>query len=492
MGLGKPRTNPYHKVLSRLSEFLALFYLVKRAEGPPVITNHDPSSLQATRRRFLKNLCFICDYKKGGDTTTSIAVEDQPDCFKFWVAANVAPDPKVIAFLNSILDSLRDAGTLDGGQRQTLKDTLTRESIRFAIPRLKKECKMLSRAAKKAKASLEGGLIRDLIDEDKLMELKAWLPQFHCNTDTDILPLCQSAYRARNDPQMRTLQDLSHEDAIQSELAKSFRMVRHFVGRLAEHIRVPGLLVEDAARLESLLDVYRVAPVEAPTPATVPLPDGLTNLKSITKRMLKADDPRLDDFQHYLSNLDQQTGLEARVRDMYGGEDTKPRVHAELQMLEFFHRSGRAFVDNDRYVACSKLACLCCKLYFRHHPGRFVEPDSHQKAYTNWRPILLPQGDKDRLFREQRAILANVSKDISGMVENQIALQQSNVISQQDSVTNITGSVDYSFESSDFEDESVNEDEVQSADEAPSTQAVLNENGDSSDSDGESDGGAAL
>lgn len=284
--------------------------------------------------------------------------------------------------------------------------------------------------------------------------------QFNYSTEADILQLCQTTYRARRDPQTRTLQVLSREDGAALEHAKAFKIVEHFIGRLAERIRAPRELVEDASRLGTLLNSYRVAAIPAPAPATVPPADGLTNLNSIAKRMLRAGDPKLGDFQKFLAKLDEHMGLEDRVRTMYDREDIRPSVHAELQMLEFFHRGERVFFDNDRYIACSKFACLGCRLYFRHHPGRFVEPDSHQKVYTNWRPIILHEREEDPLFLEQRAILSHVSEDVSNLLETDIALRRMNVVSHPDSITNITESVDSVFDPSEFEYESSGEYEM--------------------------------
>lgn len=153
-----PRLNPYNKLLSRLFEFLALFSILKKAAGPHVITNHDSSTLEATRRRFLKNLCFICDYKKGGDTTTSIAVENRPDCFMFWVAGNVTPSRKVVDFLSGVLGHLQGAEAADTVEKKRLEAKLTGDFIRFSTPRLKKECKLLCNAARKCQDYLSTGI----------------------------------------------------------------------------------------------------------------------------------------------------------------------------------------------------------------------------------------------------------------------------------------------------------------------------------------------
>ncbi|WAO94014.1 Hypothetical protein NCS54_01157600 [Fusarium falciforme] len=481
--------SPYSRILSRFFEFLALFSILRKAEGPHVIINYNLSTLEATRRRFLRNLCFICDYKKGGDTTTSIAVEDQPDCFMFWMAGNVTPTSRVVDFLDRVLDSLQGAEALDELHRKELEDRLTEDSVQFGTARIQKECNILRNATRKCQIYLSTTASSTMTSD--LEALKSWLPQFRFDTTADALPLCHAAYRAREDPQMTTLQVLSREDSATLEHAKSFQAIRHFVGRLAERIRVPKQLVEDASRLGTLLSSYHVAAVPAPQPEIVPPPDVQTTLHSITRRILSAGDPRIEEFQEFLTRLDEQTGLETKVRTMYDRGGMQSRVHAELQMLEFFHRDNRVFVENDRYIACSKLACLCCKLYFRHHPGFYVEPDSHQKVYTNWRPIILHEAEEDSRFPEQRALLGKVGRDIGNMLQEHIALQQTSAVLQQDSITNITTSEDMSFDSSDFEYESFGEYETDE-ETAPATEAGLKDDEESSDSDGESQGGVTL
>ena len=48
----------------------------------------DLDTAQATRRRFLRNLSYICDFDKGGDTCTAFGLEDLETCYGFWVALN--------------------------------------------------------------------------------------------------------------------------------------------------------------------------------------------------------------------------------------------------------------------------------------------------------------------------------------------------------------------------------------------------------------------
>ncbi|KAM0196941.1 hypothetical protein ACHAPA_006143 [Fusarium lateritium] len=489
MGVGKPRLDAYERILSRLFENLALFHILKRIDGPHIVTTEIPTNLQSFRRRFLNSLSFICDNRKGGDTTTSMALEaQQRGVAIFWIAANLTPKDDVLVFLADILEDLKNEPKVTDTDRNGLSDKLAGKCIRFAAPRLKKECKLLSRAASYCTEYLKKNVTS--IKAAEVEALIRWLGQFSI-TKPDILTLCRTAYNARHDPQMAALEALSQELSVAPrETAKTFRAVRHFVGRLAERIRVPINLVHDSVQLGTLLSSYRIKRVEAPVASVVPPADGLRNLNSILKRMLRADDPRLEDMQHYLSQLDGPMMLESAIKSMYEEDHGQTRVHAEIQMLEEFHRNKRSFVGNDRYIACSKLACLCCKFYFRHHPGQFQEPASHQKTYLNWRPIELPGGQNNEHWEHQRRVLANISRELSRAVEKQIVTQQQPTPWQPDSLTNITA--DMGAASLAEAQEVVGSEDDWSDDSA--SLAHLNEDdfSDRGDSSDESDGGAYL
>jgi hypothetical protein len=101
------------------------------------------------------------------------------------------------------------------------------------------------------------------------------------------------------------------------------------------------------------------------------------------------------------------------------------------------------FAADDPFVACSKPACFCCLLYFWHHPGHFVEPDSHNKIYLNWRPpgfriltgVMGPT--------HQRDILNGMNKDIRREALRQIYEKTAPQAWHPDSLTGITQSAQH-------------------------------------------------
>lgn len=221
-----------------------------------------------------------------------------------------------------------------------------------------------------------------------------------------------------------------------------FQLVRHYIGRLGYHLRAVKSLMVSARRLIHLLDEFDVQNITTPPKATgLPSVDMKTRLDSIIVRMLPARDPDLQFYQNTLAQMDTKYGLNDRMLEKYRDPNHRPRVHSEVQVLDYFHERSLRFEDDDRYIACSKPACYCCLLYFRHHPGRFIEPESHGKLYINWRPPGFNLEPGSSRWKEHRNILDVITADIRKEVLHQIQQQQGPRPWHPDSVTGITESV---------------------------------------------------
>lgn len=292
--------------------------------------------------------------------------------------------------------------------------------------------------------------------------LKLWLQRFQYREVLGAYDICMSAYISRNDPQMDTLLRLSQEalvDEGSEMLAKASYNARHFVGRLADHIRVSKHLVEDALRVRQVLDVFRVSEVPAPSGAQPPEIDSHTNLDSILGRMISNGDEDFSYLQKDLSRFKNHVGLEDRVKEQFLKlQSNPPIVHCEVQVLEHFHRNGLRFTDDDRFIGTSKFSCFCCKLYYRHHPSRPVEPDAHEQIYLNWGPINLAQGSHDTLYRELRDTLNPVIHDVRDAFFRAIRKKNISAFNRPNSITGLTRSVDtLVFADSDTESDSEQE-----------------------------------
>ncbi|KAL6409939.1 uncharacterized protein AUP68_06345 [Ilyonectria robusta] len=455
--VGKPRLDKYQRLVSRLYEPLILLLLEQPVQGPHVISNRDNASLTSSRRRLTKNLAYICDWDKGGRTTTSIAIEDSEHCYMFWVASNQdhgqeATDANVGAsdFLRKILQHLQDTTREPNPNATWLRnqeDVCARACTAFASRRIKKEEKILSNMAKRCldyvgNTSFDHGNIAGA----KINELKPWLRQFNFQSRESGYEKCMLAYNARNDPQMDTLRRLGQEvvdDPGAEPIVLAASTVRHFVGRLAEHIRTAKQLIEDALRVRHVFDVFQVTTVEPPACVPPPEADSHTTLDGIFKRIFQSRDSNLPAFQFGLSRLKEHACIEAKIKEKYDEIQAKPPiVHSEIQVLEHFHRNELQFANNDRFVGTSKFSCFCCKLYFRHHPLNPVEPDSHEQVYLNWGPIALPGGSFDPLYLEQRDIINPLVRDLRVAVLQLLRDKRIPGFRHPNSVTGVTRSSD--------------------------------------------------
>lgn len=128
---------------------------IRKVHGSHITVQHDLSITTGARRRFLQNLAFLCDYGKGGPSTTAICVEDRQDCYVAWVASNKGAPPKVVAFLASILEILRTASASNDEERHDLEVHLLQAAATFARDRVFKEWKLLVRSASQTRTALK-------------------------------------------------------------------------------------------------------------------------------------------------------------------------------------------------------------------------------------------------------------------------------------------------------------------------------------------------
>jgi hypothetical protein len=292
--------------------------------------------------------------------------------------------------------------------------------------------------------------------------LEIWLQQFQLQDALRAYDICKLAYKCRNDPQMDTLRRLSQEvlaDEDGESQAKVSGNARHFVGRLAEHIRVSKHLVEDALRVREILDIFRVSEIHAPSCVQPPEIDSHTTLDSILGRMVSKEDDEFSKVQEDLSRFKNHVGLEGQIiEQMLKLQSKPPIVHSEVQVLNHFHGRRLRFADDDRFVGTSKFSCFCCKLYYRHHPSRPVEPDSHEQIYLNWGPINLPEGSHDVSYLELRNTLNPVIFGVRDAFFRAMRSKRISAFNHPNSITGLTRSA-YTLAYTDSDSEADSEQE---------------------------------
>jgi OTT_1508-like deaminase len=220
--------------------------------------------------------------------------------------------------------------------------------------------------------------------------LADWLENFH-GFDDDLHGLCRFSYEQRACHHLRELQEHIGDEPstlIDTESKRQdFHLTRHFIGRLGSHLKAAKILITAGSRMPNMFENFSIEIQPSSKPPSSPPPtDHMTTLDGIVKRMLPAGSQDVLPYQEALAAMDSKFRIKDRLLDQYKDKTFKPRVHAELSLLEFFYATKRQFVDDDRFIGCSKPACYCCYHYISLHPGGFVRPSSHGIRYINWRP----------------------------------------------------------------------------------------------------------
>ncbi|KAF2176241.1 hypothetical protein K469DRAFT_760893 [Zopfia rhizophila CBS 207.26] len=366
----KPRFDTQQRRLTRFYEPLVLLYTLGSTRGEHICAvlptqvsiSHLPH--KDLRQRFLSELAYTCDYDKGGDTVTAISLDSTPQRHVFWVASNSCPKGKIVPFLELLLVRLRHMSTTAAQSTAEEAEEIAAQCIGFATPRIKKYRSLLSPLLRRC---LEYLAITE--QQDGMFDYCASL-----HIPGNPVDLCRIAYENRKSDFMRMLARLSVEPPYKSNrdaIHNVFGLIRHYIGRLGHHFRAAAALLSCALRLPELLHDFQVHSISTPPKSALPPADGKTRLKSIVKRMLSKDSPDLDRYTRALMDMDAKYQLSRRFLENYSDPNPKPRVHAEIQVLEHFYSSKLSFAAGDPFIACSKPACFRCLL----RPARNIITD---------------------------------------------------------------------------------------------------------------------
>lgn len=142
-----------NKVLYRFYEPLTLLYVLDRTQGDHIkragteTSSLEEISKQELRRRFLDSLSYMCDFKKGGDTVTAIAVASGP--LRYHMSCNKGPEDKVTKFVKSVLATLATVYSQSAQQRTETENDLLTKCSSFSEARLTAYWKILQSSLEK-------------------------------------------------------------------------------------------------------------------------------------------------------------------------------------------------------------------------------------------------------------------------------------------------------------------------------------------------------
>jgi hypothetical protein len=260
-----------------------------------------------------------------------------------------------------------------------------------------------------------------------------------CALRDNHIEMCSLAYSFRG---LGLLETLSQRHERSGPTGPSlWSRSRHYVGRLGSWSRASKTLLRATKTIPNLVTSFQIECLSPPPPISAPCPDEKTNLDSALGRMHGRDEiQRLEEAREVVRNTN-SLDISAEFFDKYCDKKFKPRVHAEVLLLEHFYHQKLDFLDNDRYIGCSKPSCYCCDIYMKIHPGGFVQRPCHGNLWINWRAPVPPIKDDKAAQKHTANMLNEMIKYIRRDALNQLLSKRPRRPRVPDSTTGMSTSI---------------------------------------------------
>lgn len=144
---GLPRFDQVDRRLHCFYEPLVLLRIVEPTRGSrkhEMPLESTDGSFQIRCHRFLDDLSWLCDYRTGGRTVSSIAVEETPQGPIYWLAANESPRKKVRDHLKRILQQLESLAS-PAGEASAVELAICQQSIQFSRDKVRHYVRQLGK-----------------------------------------------------------------------------------------------------------------------------------------------------------------------------------------------------------------------------------------------------------------------------------------------------------------------------------------------------------
>lgn len=296
--------------MMRFYEPLILISLLDPVQGAqsseqPLISDSIEHEAKRMRRTILYRLSAMCDYAKGGQTVTAIAVEHRPSGPIYWISSNEDVDKKIKRFLEETLLILGDAVVAHYSAQETiaLRDRLFEKFTLFNRPRLRKTWHLLQVNLRKAFSGLSD-LVGNAVTPGQLGELRPFLERLGDEKDR-LLRVCRDCYHVvRSSPLLQPHSTANNVDRTRT---------RHYMARMGATFQAATFLVSVVPDQRSLFENFEVNPVPNGPAVRGPVGDEHLTLHGIAKRMLPAESPDLPELVERLSSLNH--AMNATIED---------------------------------------------------------------------------------------------------------------------------------------------------------------------------------
>ncbi|KAF2093899.1 hypothetical protein NA57DRAFT_61115 [Rhizodiscina lignyota] len=348
------------------------------------------SELIKYRRDFLDRLSYLCDIDKFGSTVTAAALQKVPAFNILWLAANESFHPGVEEFVHRIIHHVK---SVTPESRHDVEDTMLEDAVKMGMPRLRFYRDKMVDAAIKCRDDL-----KQYMPDDQALKLRAWLRKMkklgmkHLGSKKVVLMIelikrCEK----ESDVYMPYLRERDVSFPGNETNGNCYADMKHFVARLRAHVYSVKDVVKASLLTPSLRKIGEIKVEPSSEPRNAILPDRYLNpYRTFTRCLAEEIAPmRISVLLKSVTEREASLDFDSASRKHSQITNTNTfitRVHAEILLADLFSRRNFDFVDDDKYIGCSKPACYCCARYFESHPKtKFVRPATHNKILLGWR-----------------------------------------------------------------------------------------------------------
>ena len=227
----------------------------------------------------------------------------------------------------------------------------------------------------------------------------------------------------------------SNIDEDDTSYGAQFARIRHYIGRMGSYVKATRALVEAGRDYPQLFVDYSIQSATQHLNFTPPSYRGKSSINGIIKRMV-TDPQTCQYYQKELQSQDEKfhLSLEERIRDEFQDPKLKLKIHAEIILLDLFHRQRLQYWDGVRYIGVSKPSCFLCYRYFQAHPSRVETSGCSNNLYIQWQPPYV-RANLPQLVKEQEKILNTMIKEIRLFVLDKVVPEHQGIRAHPDSTT---------------------------------------------------------
>ena len=152
----QPRKDPNERLLHRFYEPLVLLSILEPTQGRPEVFEDSAGETDRAKlwQKALDNLSWICDYRHGGETVSSIGAQRTYSGPVFWLAANRKPTKDVIQHLAWILMIIESSFHSSRSDRKKLQEEISTRCIKFSRDKVKNYTRRLCTSIEKCRHEL--------------------------------------------------------------------------------------------------------------------------------------------------------------------------------------------------------------------------------------------------------------------------------------------------------------------------------------------------